>query len=525
MTCLKIVFFLALLKSTSPLNTISNRNNLKYFPTITTKMARASDTAQMESKLCEETNTLSPYDALLCRLYTTNLFNVKNDGLKNMERLHHALGSPMDQDNISIVHVAGSNGKGSTALKMAHTLHLANYRVGLFSSPHISSFRERIQINQVPVSEEQIQRHLQEIFDICDSQSIPATFFEVITALAFVIFVQEKVDIVVLETGLGGRLDATNVVKHPAISVITSIGLEHTKILGDTIEKIALEKGGIIKEGCPVLVGKNVPVEVLRNCAAEKKASQFYECDDLLGKESMGTDPLAWKVDYDSENSRVATAALTLLQKIWDSEKVARKNHSKNISTQLINEGVKVRPSCRFEEIDINTSITNNAPVKVILDVAHNPQAIEYLIAKLHTSYPSSQLRIVVGFSADKDIKSCSDILLENVSHPNRIHLVESPNPRAASINSILEANPKLNECNYKDCSREISSVSLQVQEALNLAGINNELLVICGSFFIMADARKELGIEEPRDSGAIGEETAKIIERRKHAAAKNQDI
>jgi len=290
------------------------------------------------------------------------------------------------------------------------------------------------------------------------------------------------------------------VIKHPALSVITSIGLEHTKILGDTIEKIALEKGGIIKEGCPVLVGNNVPVELLRTYAIEKKASDFYECHDLLGRKNSAE--LTF-VDYDAENSRIATAALTLLKNTSENDNIER------ISTQQIREGVKVRPPCRFQEIDVGTF--TNAPVKVILDVAHNPQALEYLIAKLRSNYPSLHLRIVVGMSADKDLKSCSDILLENVLHPSQIHLVKSPNPRAASIASMLEANPKLYECNYEE-----SLVSLQVQNALELAANNNELLVICGSFFMMADARKELGIEEPRDSAVIGEETAKIIELRK---------
>ncbi|KAL7528758.1 hypothetical protein ACHAXR_002619 [Thalassiosira sp. AJA248-18] len=469
-------------------------------------MTGSSDTVQLMSETYETNLALSPYEKLLCRLYTTNLFNPKNDGLNNMYRLHRALGSPMDQQDISVVHIAGSNGKGSTALKIAHTLTNSNYCVGLFGSPHISSFRERIQINEVPASEEQIQRCLKEIFDICDTQNIPATFFEVVTALAFMIFAREKVEIVVLETGLGGRLDATNVVKIPALSVITSIGLEHTHILGDTIEKIALEKGGIIKQGCPVLVGKNVPVDVLRNCATEKEASHFYECDDLLGEESKEEE--CTFVDYDAENSRTATAALTLLQEMWEKDNIGREKR-KQLSADQINDGVKVRPSCRFEEIDITIS---NASVKVILDVAHNPQAIEYLIAKLRYNYPSAHLRVIVGMSADKDLKRCSDILLENVSHPKQIHLVESPNPRAASIDSMLDKNPKLLECNCNE-----PSVSLQVREAMTLAATNNELLVICGSFFIMADARKELGIKEPRDSAVIGEETARVIQRRQN--------
>ena len=460
--------------------------------------------------MASSNNKLTPYDKLLCRLYTTNLFNEKNDGLNIMNRLHQAIGSPMDTSDISIIHIAGSNGKGSTALKIAHSLKLANYKVGLFSSPHISSFRERIKINEAPVSKEQIEHGLTEIFDICDTQNLPATFFEVVTALAFMIFAKEKVDFVVLETGLGGRLDATNIIQHPSLSVITTIGLEHTKILGDTVEKIAIEKGGIIKEGCPVLVGNNVPVQVLRDCATEKKASHFYQCDDVLGKEEDSRTESTF-VDYDAENSRIATAALTILQNIWKEDG----SSTKQISTEQINEGVKVRPSCRFEEFTISNS--NDIPVKVILDVAHNPQALEYLMIKLQSNYPTSSLRIVVGFSADKDVKSCSDILLNSVPHPNKIHLVESPNPRAASIVSILKSHPTLSDCNYiENEAKGVSSVSLQVKEALKLAALNDELLVICGSFFIMVETRCELGIEEPRDSPAIGIETTRIIESNK---------
>ena len=156
---------------------------------------------------------MSEYERLVRKLYQTNLFNPVKLGLENMDRLHEILGRPMDRPDVAVVHVAGSNGKGSVALKTAHTLQRhGGIKVGLFVSPHISSFRERIQIDGVPISEMQVEAHLRKVFDICDSGGIPATFFEVTTALAFRIFDAEGADVVVLETGLGGRLDATN---HP----------------------------------------------------------------------------------------------------------------------------------------------------------------------------------------------------------------------------------------------------------------------------------------------------------------------
>jgi len=338
--------------------------------------------------------------------------------------------------------------------------------------------------------------------------------------LAFHIFAQENVDVVVLETGLGGRLDATNVISKPALSIITSIGLEHTRILGDTVELIALEKGGIMKRNCPVLVGSNLPLDVLRDCSKEKgvMSSDFYVCDDVLGPadgdeevqpNTTDVDASSFN-DYDIENSRIATAALKLLQFELSSEDIAK--------------GVSIRPPCRFEEMDISTTITNSDDgtttqknVRVVLDVAHNPQAMEYLMIKLQSNYPNrkNQTRIVVGMSSDKDLKHCTDILLNHVDyHPEKLHLVEASHPRAASISSILEANEKLvdsyhespNEDELNEHGRDISSVSKQVHSALQLAAKNDELLVICGSVFIMADAREELGIVEPRDSKVIAE-------------------
>ena len=409
----------------------------------------------------------------------------------------------MFSSQLKVIHVAGSNGKGSTCVKIANTLQLSGFRVGLFTSPHISSFRERIQINGVPVAEDAVVKYLREIFDICDKENIPSTFFEIVTALALRIFSIENVDIVVLETGLGGRLDATNIVQRPLLSIITSIGLEHTAILGDTLEKIAVEKSGIIKEGCPVLIGNNLPKDVLKKCAVERKSSAFFECDDLLGV--VGTSGST--LDYDSENSRIAAAAITYLSTVL-------KEH--NITPDVICEGVKKRPPCRFEEVIVNM---DEESLNVILDVAHNPQALEQLFSKINTKYPKSNARVVLGMSADKDLKTCSEIVLNFVSHADRVHLVQSSNPRAASIVSMLECNPILKLSNYElnlPDGKEESSVTVQVKKAMELARANKELLVICGSFFILSEARACLGITEPRDREVVSNITVNRISNKK---------
>ena len=483
--------------------------------TMVTTSASSFSRNHATSSTQNENNNMTNYERLVRKLYKTNLFNPVKLGLENMDKLHALLNRPMDDPNISVVHVAGSNGKGSVSLKTAHSLQkYTGCKVGLFVSPHISSFRERIQIDGNPISEEQVETHLQYVFDVCEKENIPATFFEVTTALAFRIFAIENVDVVVLETGLGGRLDATNVICKPALSVITSIGLEHTRILGDTIELIALEKGGIMKADCPVLVGKNVPLEVLQQQSKEKGVSCLYTCDDVLGS----TDVEPSFEDYDVENSRIATAAIQFVQ----SHRQKINSRIKSLTNDEIAMGVQIRPPCRFEELDIPVIVSGTATtknVRVILDVAHNPQAMDYLIVKLHANYPTSNVRVVVGMSADKDLRYCTDVILNYLNNNSeRVHLVEASHPRAASVSSMMKSNPRLVDCHFSTtCDDGIdnncengqdssSSVSIQVRSALQLAAANDEIVIVCGTVFIMADAREELGIVEPRDSDAIAD-------------------
>jgi dihydrofolate synthase/folylpolyglutamate synthase len=423
----------------------------------------------------------TPYERWVRRIYQTNLFNPVKLGLSNIDELHKAMGQPMDQR--PVIHVAGTNGKGSVALKIATTLQLLNpsLKVGLFCSPHVSCFRERMQINGQLISEDQVVECLPGIYKLCERKDIPATFFEITTALAFSYF--QEADVVVLETGLGGRLDATNVIQAPALSIITSIGLEHTRILGDTIELIAIEKGGIIKKDCPVLVGPHCPHAVLRECAIEKGASQYYTCDDVLG-------PVQREItDYDEENARIARAALTIFK-----EKYPQLIGS--FQMDIIDKGTSIRPPCRFETVDMDAGLT------VILDVAHNPPAMEYLINKLKNTYPDCNIRIVVGMSSDKDLGLVGQMLLNFVDVDN-IHLVEAFHPRAAKIEHIIEGEPRLADSHWLDEDRTITT---QIKIAMQIAREKDEILVICGSVFLMSEAREALGFDEPRDSEYIAE-------------------
>lgn len=412
-----------------------------------------------------------------------------------MEQLHEAIGNPMNRSDITVIHVAGTNGKGSVCLKIAKTLELAGHKVGLFVSPHIASFRERMQINSQLITEEQVEEYLPMIYDICEQRQIPATFFEVTTALAFHYFAKNNVDAVVIEVGLGGRLDATNVIQNPDLCIITSIGLEHTRILGDTIELIAKEKAGIIKKGRPILVGPNVPHNVIRQCAVEKQAEAYYTCSDVLhddfdDENYMSVVDPAGFIDYDKENSRTARAGLTMLKD--------KLKHP--LSEEILTQGLATRPPCRFEEFVVDV---DSISVNVILDVAHNPDAIDLLVSKLSTTFPGRNVRIVAGFSSDKDLGHCGRTLLSHISDPKCLHLVEAAHPRAAKLEDIIKAEPRLQLSNFDENDR---SITAQVKSALSLAAINDELLVVCGSVFLMAETREAIGIDEPKDSKYIAE-------------------
>ena len=365
------------------------------------------------------------------------LFQVQgmNQGLENALRLNSALQEPAS--SYQTIHVAGSNGKGSVTTKIAKALELSGYRVGIYTSPHLFSFRERISVDGIMISEEDVIEGMQRLFVIQEK----ATFFELTTFLAFDYFKKCRVDFAVIETGLGGRLDATNVIT-PLLSIITSISREHAQVLGSDLEQIAFEKAGIIKPKVPLVVGPKARFASIYNRAKEhnspvhasKKISHFF----------------------DEENSAIAQLALEQLK----------------INPDAIQEAIKVRPPCRFEKVG-----------EAIFDVAHNPDAIFNLLQALHAFYPDCKFRFLVGFSKDKEYGQCLDLIADVASH---IHLVQAGSPRAATVDNLREAlkseDPKLYTSHF--------SVEEGIQTAYEAALSSDEILVVCGSFYIMAEAK-----------------------------------
>ncbi len=382
--------------------------------------------------------------------------------MKNALLLRDLLGRP--DLAYPVIHVAGTNGKGSVSLKIAKALELSGHKVGLYTSPHISSFRERIVVQSEMIQEKEFEQHVQEVFALIDQKGLSCTFFEVTTLLAFLHFKKKKVDAAVIEVGLGGRLDTTNFVQ-PLLSVITSIGMDHTKVLGDTLEKIAVEKAGIIKQGAPVVLGPKAHFAQILHVAKEKKSPVLHA--DVLCSSF-----------YDEENRQTAKCALRALQGKF------------RLKEEAIEKALALRPPCRFEKVG----------TEIVLDVAHNPPAFERLADAVKIHFPGKKVRFFLAFSEDKDKKSSLEKILPLASH---IHLVRTPHPRLAGPRKVAEILMGLG-FTAVSTSEDLSS---ELKKALLLATDKKEILVISGSFFIMKEARKVLGFQDISDDVELQEQ------------------
>lgn len=338
------------------------------------------------------------YTDIIRKLFNLNLFGGMKLDLQNAHAFQQHLNFP--DRSFASIHIAGTNGKGSVATKIACAFQHAGYRVGLYTSPHLACFRERIRLNGEMIPEETTGTLLMTLFELMDKEQIPATFFEVTTFLALLYFAQEKADVVVLETGLGGRLDATNIV-HPCLSVITSISLDHTDLLGKTREEIAREKAGIIKSKTPVIIGPHVPLEPIQEVAKSLQSQ-------IIQTQSHST-------FFEEENQEIARTALQ-----WLSD-------SFSLSSNAISQGLKGRQPCRFE-------ILEGTPL-IILDVAHNPDGFTHLFQAIQQHYPGKAMRLLFGLSKNKDVQGCLRLLTQ---HGHHFHLVEAPNGRGVDRKSVV---------------------------------------------------------------------------------------
>ncbi|HEC68222.1 MAG TPA: bifunctional folylpolyglutamate synthase/dihydrofolate synthase [Candidatus Desulfofervidus auxilii] len=393
-------------------------------------------------------------------------------GLKNIALALARFGNPQFQ--FPAVHIGGTNGKGSTAAITANILKTAGYKVGLFTSPHLHSVRERIQINSQHISQADFASMVKEIKD---GLSIDLTYFEFLTLMAFFYFAQNKVDIGVIEVGLGGRLDATNLLL-PKVTIVTNVHLDHQHWLGRSLKSIALEKGGIIKYNTPFITGVKQKdlISLLKKICKLKNASFYQIGADIryrrgkhgfsyFGlKRHLSHLKLGLKGEYQIKNATLGLGAIEVLEKVGFT-----------VKDKHIQKGLKsVSWPGRFEVI-------TSSP-KVILDVAHNPAGAMAL--KKNLSSYNKNLVLVLGIMQDKNIKKIMKILAPLA----QIVIVTSPQtPRAAKAE--LLSNIAKNYCSH---IKIIPSVSQAITTALSIA-TPNDLVLVTGSLYTVAEAREAL--------------------------------
>lgn len=396
-------------------------------------------------------------------------FGIK-PGLERISRLLSSLGNP--QDKIKAIHVAGTNGKGSTSTHLANILSAAGHKTGLYTSPFVLSFCERIQIDGENISESCLAQSVTKVrseIEKLNKKGIVITEFEAITAAAFLCFADAGCDFAVIEVGLGGRFDATNVLKSPEACVITSISLDHTKILGDTLSEIAFEKCGIIKDGVPVVTSRNQNKEVM--CVIEKTVqdkSSFLTVtnpknvcivSDKLGETVFvyGEEEYALRLggEHQIENAVNAIETARLL----------------GISEEFIKKGIaKTRMLARMEIIGKNPLI--------IRDGGHN-EGCAAALRDFILRYDIKNIKMLIGMMADKDTERYLSLVCPLC---DSVTVCTPSNPRAESAENLADIAKK-----YCKSSYAVQSPKEAYRKVLASANAEDTVLV-CGSFYLMSD-------------------------------------
>ena len=401
----------------------------------------------------------------------------KGEALQSARIILAALGNP--EQKVKFIHIAGSNGKGSTLNATREILMNHGKRVGAFISPHLERPNERVTINKEQITDEQFLDYANEVARVVQTEldgQFPS-FFEFMTILAFLHFANEQVDVVVLETGIGGRLDSTNVIT-PEVSIITTVSLEHTAMLGDTCALVASEKAGIIKYGKPVVVGvkNHEALEVIKKTAALNESPIFvlnetiyartvdtgqftYEGTGLCCIENI---ELAMKGVHQYENATLAITACALFLGQLQ-EKAVRK-----ALKEAVWEG-------RFEQVE----------EQIILDGAHNSEGTEALIQTLKQTYPNAKYRFIYAAMADKD-HALSIQLMDAVAETITFTALSLPNAMAADqLYSLSTHKAKRYNQNWQQLVRdEMNSLK------------KDELLIITGSLYFIGEVRKWIKME-----------------------------
>ena len=418
--------------------------------------------------------TSTTYDRCLNTMYGLRRFGIKL-GLSTIKTILHGLGDP--QNSYACIHVAGTNGKGSVASSLASILSRSGYKTGLYTSPHLIRFNERIQINNRPISNQTVVNAYRTVKRIHQGKREP-TFFEFATAMALHEFSRQHVDWAIIETGMGGRLDATNVIR-PHLSIITNISLEHRDYLGNTLAQIAREKAGIIKRRTPVITGirQKAALTVVKQIAAKKSAPLFRLGKDFKVKRQRSAGFSYYGIDntwYDLkaglqgshqvDNAAIVLAACEVLNKT-----------KTNIQVGSIQAGILENHWPGRLEI-VSTEPT------IILDGAHNFMAARHLTKFLSTHYAGRNITLVAGILDDKPYKA---ILKSLLSVCNRAVLTQAKTSRALDPQRLARFAKRI----VSDVTI-ISDVLLAVKHAIKASRLE-DVICIAGSLYVVGEAKE----------------------------------
>lgn len=405
---------------------------------------------------------------------------IKKD-LHNILALEKATGNP--HTKFKSIHIAGTNGKGSTSHMLAAILQKAGYKTGLYTSPHLKDFRERIRINGHMIPEQRVIELTQAFIPLMDA--IEPSFFEITVAMAFQWFAEEAVDIAVIETGLGGRLDSTNIIL-PEVSVITNIGWDHMQLLGNDLASIAAEKAGIIKPGIPVVIGESIPETrpVFEAFATKNQSALFFAEEEqeiiewkqtnhrllVTVKPVSSADAHHLELDlpgyYQLQNIRTVLQAVSVLQQAgWSI-------HFSHISAALAQVKQLTGLHGRWELIHSSPDI--------VLDVAHNEDGIRALLKQVELS-SYHHLHLIIGMVKDKDISTVLSLLPPTASY----YFTQAQIPRALPFEDLKAraAEAGLAGNAYPEVNKALDAAKAKAAQ--------NDLILVCGSVFVIAEINR----------------------------------
>ena len=421
---------------------------------------------------------------IIDRIHEFNRFGMVL-GLDRMEELLRRLGNP--QDDLKVIHVAGTNGKGSVSKYLEEGLSACGYKMGLYTSPYIETFNERIRYDGADISDEDLEYYGQKVVSaaeamVADGLDSP-TEFEVVTAIAFLYFADRQADITILDVGLGGIGDSTNVVKSPLASVITSISYDHMAQLGSSLAEIAVNKAGIIKTGCPVIA--NVPQRDAAKIIARKAYAMGSRLYDISGIRAAVSDetPFSQKVSMelyeksysDVEISMVGRHQAENLKTALATLEILRKSGAVKLDREALYEGLKrARQPGRFEVI-------SEDPL-VIIDGAHNEAGAQALQETMAQHFAGKKILLVAGILADKEIDSIVKFLTKITDH---IIVTEPDNPRKLAAEKLAE-----HVADFGAAAEVVSDVEAAVHRAKELAD-DYDVILFAGSLYLIGDVRR----------------------------------